>query len=194
MRSRTADDLGGRCPHCYLPPTPTCLCDELPQLAPRLELVIVRHALERKKSSNSARWAALALPGTRVESYGALDAPLQPEALVGPGTWVLYPHGAPTLPPAEPPRRLIVVDGSWTQARRILQKVGAFRALPRLSLPPPPPRPRLRAQLREEGMSTLEAIAGAYRLLGEPAVADALELLFMRAVARSEKIRGRRTI
>jgi DTW domain-containing protein YfiP len=194
LRSRTADDLGGRCPRCYLPPTPTCLCDELPRLTPRLQLVIVRHALERKKSTNSARWAALALPRTRVETYGALDAPLDPASLVGPHTWVLYPHGAPTEPPAIPPTRLIVVDGSWTQARRILQKVDALRSLPRLSLPPPPPRPRLRAQLKEEGMSTLEAIAGAYRLLGEPEVAEALETLFTRAVARSEKIRGRRTI
>lgn len=192
MRSRTADDLGGRCPDCYLPRP--CMCADVPRLAPRLRVVVVRHMLERNKSTNSARWAALALPNLEMHTYGLPGPPMDGAAWVTPSTWVLFPHAQPTPPPEQPPERLVVVDGSWPQARRILQRTTAFRGLPRLSLPPPLPRRRLRAQHQEEGMSTLEAIAGAYRLLGEPAVADALDALYDNAVRRAEKIRGRRTM
>lgn len=191
MRSSTAPDLGGRCPRCYL--LDPCLCPDLPRLRPRTELVIVRHMLERMRSTNSARWAAAALEGAQVHEWGMEDAPLDVEALLVPGAVVLFPAAGPTPPPGVPPRRLIVVDGSWSQARRILHR-SALRTLPRLSLPPPPPRPRLRAQKLAEGMSTLEAVAAAYTHLGEPEIGEALERLYLRAVARGQQIRGRRSV
>lgn len=192
MRSRTADDLGKRCARCYLPPP--CLCPEIPRLRPRTELLVIRHMLERKKSTNSARWAAAALEGAQVHEWGMPDAPLAVDALVVPGTWVLFPAGHESAIPEVPPRRLIVLDGSWPQARRMMHRISALRGLPRLSLPPPPPRPRLRSEKLEEGMTTMEAIASAYAHLGEPEIARALETLYLRAVARSQQIRGRRTL
>src|SRR5947209_2767252 len=136
MRSRTADDLGGRCPRCYFPQP--CLCAELPVLAPRMEVVIIRHMLERKKSTNSARWAALALPNARIVEHGLPGGALDVASLVVPGSAVLFPLAEPSLPTLPAPRRLIVVDGSWTQARRMLQRLAPLRTLPRLSLGPPP--------------------------------------------------------
>lgn len=192
MRSRTAPDLGGRCPRCYLPDP--CLCPDLPHLRPRTELVIIRHMLERQKSTNSARWARAAIPGSELHEWGMEGERLEVENLVVPGTVVLFPASGPTPPPREAPRRLIVVDGSWSQARRILQRSPALRSLPRLSLPPPPPRVRLRSEKLAEGMSTLEAIAGAYTHLGEAEVGSALLEVFEKAVAKSVKIRGRRTV
>jgi DTW domain-containing protein len=193
MRSRTANDLGGRCARCYLPGEP-CLCAELPLLRPHVELVVIRHMLERKKSTNSARWAVAALAGAQVHEWGMPQAPLDVAALVVPGSWVLFPNARATPPPQIAPRRLIVVDGTWPQARRMLQRIPALRNLPRLSLAAPPPRPRLRAESVDAGMTTMEAIAGAYAQLGEAEVAVALEKLYLSAVARSQKIRGRRTM
>lgn len=158
-----------------------------------MELVVVRHMLERKKSTNSARWAAAALEGAQIHEWGMEDAPLDVASLVVPGTVVLFPAAGPTPRPEVLPRRLIVVDGSWSQARRILHR-SALRTLPRVSLPPPPPRPRLRAQKLAEGMSTLEAVAEAYLHLGEPEVGTALLELYARAVARAQQVRGRRTM
>jgi len=166
----------------------------MPIRAPRTELVVVRHMLERARSTNSARWAVAALPGASLHEWGMPGAPLDVGALVVPDTWLLFPSAQPTPPLHAPPRRLICVDGSWPQARRMVQRIAALHALPRLSLPPPPARPRLRAETVEAGMSTLEAIAAAYEHLGEREIARGLEQLHADAVARSRKIRGRRTV
>ena len=152
MRSRSAEELGGRCPRCYLLP---CLCSEVPVLKPRLEVVVIRHFLEALKGTNSVRWAMLALPNSQVHEWGLLNARLNVDQLVTPDTWVLFPTAHPTPTPTVPPKRLLVLDGSWTQARRMYQRIPALRALPKLSLPPPPPRPRLRAEHLESGMSTM---------------------------------------
>ena len=191
MRSRTAEDLGGRCPRCYLLP---CLCGEVPALQPRLEVVVIRHFLEALKGTNSARWAMLALPNAQVHEWGLLDSPLKVDELVAPDTWVLFPMAEATPAPAVPPKRLLVMDGSWTQARRMFQRIPALRGLPKLSLPPPPMRPRLRSEHLENGMSTMEAIAAAYEFAGEPHVAGALVKLYLAAVDRAQRIRGRRTV
>lgn len=138
----------------------------------RTEIVIVRHELERMKNSNTARLAALAMPRTRIIDHPG-PRPEFPE-----DTWLLFPEGPPA-PPGERPRCLVVLDGSWPQTRRMVQRIEWLRGLPRLSLPPPEsPMPRLRAQRRADGMSTLEAITRALRLLeGEPASAPLAELL-----------------
>jgi len=150
--------------------------------------------LERKKSTNSARWAVAALAGAQLHEWGMPEGSPDVGALVVPETWVLYPNGHTTAIPDVLPRRLIVVDGSWPQARRMLQRISALRGLPRLSLAPPPVRPRLRSEQLEAGMTTMEAIAAAYAHLGEPEIAASLERLYLAAVARVQKIRGRRTM
>ena len=110
------------------------------------------------------------------------------------GAWVLYPGGAPlTAAPSPPPRQLVVLDATWSQARKMFHKLGALRGLPLLSLPVlPVPAARLRASPGPGQVSTIEAIAAALRLLeGEPAAA-ALEALFAAMVARAVEA-GRRT-
>ena len=52
----------------------------------------------------------------------------------------------------------------------------------------------MRAEKLAEGMTTMEAIAGAYLHLGEREVGLELERLYLAAVGRAQKIRGRRTV
>lgn len=163
-----------------------CLCEAIPALPTRTRVVIVRHHLERWRSSNSGRLAHLALPNSVLVDHGGEGGAAVLPALDG--AWLLFPEGEPMREaPAEPPRQLVVLDATWSQARRMFRKLGALRGLPVLRLPDAPmPAARLRESPGAGRVSTIEAIARALRLL-EPgdAAAAALERLFAAAVARA---------
>jgi DTW domain-containing protein len=152
-------------------------------------VVFLRHASERDRLSNTGHWAALALAGSAVVEQGVPNAPLDTAGLAGPGTWLLYPSPHPPPAGSGPPRRLVVPDGTWPQARRMVQRVPQLWALPRLSLPSPAVVPRLRRPLAG-GMSTLEAVAAALRSLGEESAAAGLETLLADGVALATRLRG----
>jgi len=192
MRSRTPEDLAGRCPRCFLP-TSLCLCAEVPCVPTRTELLIIRHHKETLKSTNTARMAALALPRCRILTYGAPGLPpFDVSVLTAPGTWLLFPDAQPPPPGTPPPERLVVLDGNWTQARRMYQRLPELRRLPGLSLPPPAPNTRrLRRSPHPYGMSTVEAIAGAIAVLEGEALARPLLALHELMIDRVLAARGR---
>lgn len=173
-----------RCPRCLLLPR-VCLCADIPALPTRTRIVLVRHHLERWRSSNSGRLVHLALPNSEIVEHGGRGGPA---ALLDlDGAWLLFPEGEPaTAAPVPPPRRLIVLDATWSQARRMYRKLAALRGLPILRLPDAPmPAARLRESPAPGRVSTIEAVARALRILEGDAPADALEALFALAVARS---------
>jgi DTW domain-containing protein len=193
MRSRTPADLAGRCPGCYLPPR-LCLCAEVPRVETRTHVRVIRHNKEGHKSTNTARLAALALSRCDILTYGAPGQPFDVSVLEAPGTWLLFPEAQPPPPGTPPPGCLVVLDGNWTQARRMYQRLPLLRRLPGISLPPPAPDTRrLRRPPHPEGMSTLEAIAGALSLLEGPHVAHPLHELHERMIDRVLECRGRRS-
>jgi DTW domain-containing protein YfiP len=160
----------------------------VPRVRPRVEVVFLRHASERDRLSNTGHWAALALEGSSVLELGVPGEPLDEAALDARGGWVLFP--SPHPPPRDgPPRRLIVPDGTWAQARRMVQRVPALRALPRLAIGAAPPALRLRRPV-QGGMSTLEAVAAALRALGDAQAASALEALHAAGVALATRLGG----
>lgn len=161
----------------------------MPALSTRIEVVFLRHFSERERLSNTGHWAALALAGSAVVEQGVPNAPLDAAGLAAPGTWLLYPSPHPPPPGAEPPRRLVVPDGTWAQSRRMVQRVPQLWTLPRLALPSPSAVPRLRRPVAG-GMSTLEAVAAALRSLGEDAAAAGLETLLADGVALATRLRG----
>jgi DTW domain-containing protein YfiP len=178
-----------RCPRCRFPPE-LCLCAEIPRLVTPFRFVVVRHASERERLSNTARWAALALEGATVLDHGLPGVDLDAATLAAPGAVALFPSPHPAVSLRERPRLVVVPDGTWSQARRMMQRVPALRTLPRLSLPGPPAGLRLRRPHRGDGMSTLEAIAGALAALGEPAAAERLLRLHAIAVERVLRLKG----
>jgi DTW domain-containing protein len=173
-----------RCDRCNLP-AHLCLCAKIPRVETRTRLLLLQHVLESGKKSNTGRLAALALASSRVLTYGSPDEPLDTTLLSEPDTWLLYPDG-PTAPPDAPgPRQLVVLDASWSQARRMAQRLPALRMLPRLVLPPPDPGMlRLREPKHPSGMSTLDAIARAVAMLEGPETAAPLERLAALRVQR----------
>lgn len=174
-----------RCPRCLLQER-VCLCADVPTVATRTRVVIVRHHLEQFRSSNSGRLAHLALPNSVIVDHGgghrgpAVLPPLD-------GAWLLFPEGEPTTAcPQPPPRQLVVLDATWSQARRMYRKIDALRGLPILRLPEiPVSAVRLRESPGPGRVSTIEAIAAALRLLEGDAIAEPLERLFSVAVERA---------
>jgi DTW domain-containing protein YfiP len=160
-----------------------CLCAAVPTVPTRTRVVIVRHHLEKYRSSNSGRLAHAALPNSVIVDHGGLEGP----AILPPldGAWLLYPAGESVdVTAVAPPSQLVVLDATWSQARRMYRKLAPVRGLPVLRLPDAPvPAARLRASPGEGRVSTIEAIARALRLLEGDAAAAPLEALFARAVA-----------
>ena len=156
-------------------------------------MVFLRHASERDRLTNTGHWAALALERSRVLEQGVPGQRLDDSGLAAPGTWLLYPSPHPPPAGAPPPSRIVVPDGTWAQARRMVHRVPALRALPRLALPPAPAagirRPPRRG-MGVGGMSTLEAVAAALRLLGEVEAADGLDALLADGVALVKRLGG----
>jgi tRNA-uridine aminocarboxypropyltransferase len=178
-----------RCPRCRFPEA-ICLCPEVPVLRTRLRFVVLRHASERERLSNTARWGALAIPGTEILEHGLPVTPIEYPALTTPGAVLLFPAAAATpSPTAVRPSLVVVPDGTWTQARRMIQRVAPLRTMPRLGLPEAPPALRLRRP-PEGGMSTLEAMAGALAWYGEPDAARRLLALHAAGVERILRLKG----
>jgi DTW domain-containing protein len=180
-----AAKLASRCPRClHLPQW--CLCDEVPTVQTRTRVILVRHYREVTRSSNSGRLAALALPNSELLDHGAPGTPATLlDAAMLEGAALLFPGGEP-LSAANPPAKLIVLDATWSQARRMRRKVRGLERIRTVSIPSAPTdRPRMRASPGEGKVSTIEAIAYALGELEGEAVRDPLLTLFEVAVARS---------
>jgi DTW domain-containing protein YfiP len=81
---------------------------------------------------------------------------------------------------------LVVLDATWSQARRMYRKLEGLRGLPILRLPDDPmPAARFRESPAPGRVSTIEAIARALRLLEGESAAVPLERLFALAVERA---------
>lgn len=173
-----------RCPRCLLAQR-VCLCGAIPTIETRTRVIIVRHHLEQYRSSNSGRLAHLALPNSVIVEHGGQAGPAALPALDG--AWLVYPAGEPrTTAPVPPPSQLVVLDATWSQARRMFRKLDALRGLPVLCLPKAAmPAARLRSSPGEGQVSTIEAIARALRLVEGEHVAAQLERVFELAVMRA---------
>ena len=137
------------------------------------------------------------MPNSRIISCGGGTriglAPIDDEFLRASGTWLLWPDGTGTqsnMSDLTPPDRVVVIDATWQQARRLYSSMPVLWALPRLVLPEPThSRDRLREQHRSDGMSTLEAVAAAVTKLEGAETAKPLEKLYDELVRRTISLR-----
>lgn len=147
------------CPRCERPVS-TCLCGLLPAPLPhRTELLILQHPAEAGHAKNTVALLTLGLQRAWLLRGETFDP-----ALAAPGTALLYPGEGPA---AEPPavQRLLLLDGSWRQSRRLLAANPWLAGLPRLHLPAQPSRYAIRVAHRPGQLSTLEAGLHALALL-----------------------------
>ena len=190
------DNAELRCPDCRLHRA-LCLCDLVPALPTASRLLLVVHKDEAHKPTNTGLLAARCLPNSVVVTAGddgPIAAPAERAVLLFPS------EGARTLVAADGPLTLVVPDGTWRQARKIRGRSPGLSALECVTLPPGAPTTyRLRTEGRQEGLSTLEAIARAFGILEGPAVEAALlavqrvmvdRTLWLRGTLRDHEVEG----
>lgn len=168
----------GRCPcaGCGLTEE-LCACARLPRVDLDFDLVVVRHAYERNRGSNTARLLQTVVPRTRVLPFGDAALPFDAadlEALDRP--LVLFPRGTRTLEPEDlRAATLIVLDGSWSQCRRMARRVPGLAKLPFVTLPSGHERVwKLRRSESENQVCTFEAVVRAVEVSGATEAAAAL--------------------
>jgi DTW domain-containing protein YfiP len=133
--------------------------DAAAPIAHRTELLILQHPAEAGHAKNTTAFLTLGLQRARRLRGETFDAGLAP-----PGTALLYPGAGAPATPAEV-ARVILLDGSWRQSRRLLAANPWLGTLPRLSLPMASSRYALRRAHRPGQLSTFEAGVHALGLL-----------------------------
>ncbi|MEK1905728.1 MAG: DTW domain-containing protein [Pseudomonas sp.] len=158
-----------RCERCTRP-LDHCLCALIPNLPSHSRVLILQHPDEQKHALNTARLAALGLANAELqvgEVFTELEQWLSPEyraCLLFPG------DDAQVLPiPVSPgdarPLLLVVPDGTWRKARKLMHLNPLLAALPRVCLPAGmSSRYRLRKAPGEGALATIEAIVAALNL------------------------------
>ena len=158
---------------CYacFKPSFLCLCGRVPSVANRTRVTILQHPRERFHAIGTARIARLGLANSevllpRAVARRSLRIPVD----LLPGSALLFPGDSARelaeLDPGDSPQGLVVLDGTWSQARSLLRENPGLGDLPRVKLSPAAPsRYRIRKEPRGNYVSTIEAIVQALALI-----------------------------
>ncbi len=178
-------------------PRRVCYCAHLQPLPTRTRVVILQHPREARVPIGTARMAHLMLPNSELihpltwHPGGFAEA--QPEGrgvFFGERPWaaprgresapeaagsvaLLFPGPGAQDPAQLPPgtiKTLVVIDGTWAQARKVFKHNPGLQQLPRLGITPERPgNYRIRREPAAECLATIEALAQALGVLeGEP--------------------------
>jgi DTW domain-containing protein YfiP len=196
LRAVSRRDMSARCAACLMHET-LCLCALVPRLAVSTRLALLVHHTEARKPTNTGVLAAKCLGGSTIGYIGDRARPLElPIVRAGEAGVLLFPADDAEPLEAIAPRLgaravLVVPDGNWRQAAKLRHRVPGLDALPCATVRAPGRSTyRLRAEPRDDGLATLEAIAHAMRVLEGDAVADALLAIFRVMVDRTLWLRG----
>lgn len=164
---RTAGAPRPMCYRCFKPAV-RCICSQVSSVPNRTLVWIGQHPRERAHPLGTARIASLALERIHLEELRGRTA--SAPASLPRDAGLLFPaDGARDLDrvgPDERPTALVVLDGTWSQARALVRDHPWLERLPRYRLRPrAESRYRLRKQPAPGCVSTIEAIAQALRIL-----------------------------
>lgn len=170
-----------RCLRCFHKPT-SCYCGVIRAFDPGIRFVILIQWCEARRHVATGRLSHLCLEGSElIEGFDYSEDARVNELLADPALFpmVLYPGEqsvnlsrlAPeekrALFPAGKQPVVFVVDGTWTTARKTLQRSANLGSLPRISFDlAGPSRIRLRRQPQAHCLSTVEAIQQVIELIG----------------------------
>lgn len=166
------------CERCRRPQS-HCLCALIPSLDSRTRVVLLQHPSEVNHALNTARLAALGLRNAELRVGEVFEDLAQWLEVPGYRTGVLFPgEDAQALQGYDADARpwlLVVPDGTWRKARKLLHLNPLLTALPRVTLEAvQPSRYRLRKAPEAGALSTIEAVVQALNVLEAPVVFDTL--------------------
>ncbi|MBA4188339.1 MAG: hypothetical protein C0467_10070 [Planctomycetaceae bacterium] len=189
------------CPACRLPGW-LCVCEFAPQVVTRTSLLLVVHVHDLGRTSNTARLLTLAVKSAALVAHGGLPPLSESDMAVhvpaGTTPVVLFPgRGARPLTPElvaslPSPPALIVPDGNWKQAGRMVKRLPLLDGAVKVALAARDfAGPALRRNRPGGRMSTYEAVVQAFGVLEGEAVAAPLLDFYRRATDRMMFVRGR---
>ncbi len=167
-----------RCPRCRIPSS-HCLCPWLPAAPCNAGVCLLMFDAEPFKPSNTGWLIADLVPDTWAFSWSRTSVDPALLALLADPQWqpfVVFPgeYAAPERVTAEvasvPGKRplFILLDATWTEARKMFRKSPYLDQLPVLSLQPEVlSRYRLRRSTRDEHLCTAEVAALCLELAGD---------------------------
>lgn len=175
------------CDTCHRP-KPACVCDKIVRFETERRVLILQHFQEQDALLGSAQIVAASLPNAKIVtglSWRNLGHALG-DAGVDPRRWaVLFPdRDAPgnrvtarngeRIDPSSL-EGIVALDGTWSNAKTLWWRNPWLNKLHRINLAPAAPSiyGRLRAEPRRELVSTLESVAAALTLCGEPPEVEA---------------------
>ena len=199
------------CPECGKPPG-VCICDRVEKITTRLRVVILQHPQEDDALLGTAKLVEVTLPKAEIRvglSWASLDhaiggrdanrerwavlaaaklpAPI-PDSARGDPVLVIDRKGRVRDLKRHGLEGIIVLDGTWSQAKTLWWRNAWLLKLPLIVLKPREPSiyGRLRKEPRKEWVSTLEAIGDVLPALGEPeAVRSSLRRLLRTLLQRT---------
>ena len=180
-----------RCAGCRLIPS-HCLCALRPTVSTRAAMCLVMAEFEPLKPSNTGWLIADVVPQTFAFGWSRLAVDPALLALLADPQWqpyVVFPGEfaqpgrvvtelPPPAPDARPGRRplFVLLDGTWSEARKIFRKSPYLDGYPVLSLQPGQlSRYRLRQSWHEHHICTSEVAALCLALAGDQHAAQTLE-------------------
>lgn len=181
-----------RCPECKKPRS-ICVCDRIAPITTRTRVLVLQHPQEGDVDLGTVPLLAKALPACTVRvglSWASLSHALGDDSAENPNWAVIYPvkvaedlseairtrpvllldrKGRPRADDAPPLDGIVVLDGTWSQAKTLWWRNAWLLKLGRVLLTPTEPSiyGRMRKEPRREYVSTLEAVADTLVELGE---------------------------
>lgn len=173
-----------RCQRCLLP-LKNCLCDTLKPACANSRFCLVMFDTEPMKPSNTGRLIADILPDTQAFQWSRTEPPqalidlctneaYQP-MVVFPASYAGSERQVLSTPAVGKPPLFIMLDGTWTEARKMFRKSPYLDALPVISVDLSRVSAyRLREAHAEDQYCTAEVAIALLDLAGDNAAAQAL--------------------
>jgi len=160
------------CERCLFTPS-TCICGAIKRLTNKVSVVILQHPSEEKIAKNTAKLLNLSLTDCKIikgennTDFAILNSlPVKSTVLLYPNEHATYLDDTNPKPALSNITHLIVIDGTWKKAYKILQLtplLTKFKTVSFMQLPQN--RYAIRKAPRADSLSTLEAVAHSLLLI-----------------------------
>ncbi len=187
-----------RCPQCLIPQA-FCVCQVAPVEHLRTRITVVIHYSDITRTTNTGKWAPVVLANSEILIRGQKETPLDMSRAIQPDyhNLLLFPSqdslqlNPGYLESIRKPINIIVPDGNWNQATKMVKREKHLVDLPQVHLNiDQPSRYRLRTAAYDHWISTFEAISRALGVVENLNLQKRLEYFFDVAVERVLFLKG----